>query len=235
VSVTCLLAQSCSIRNGGVAQLQVGSSVMIRPASRTFAFEPEHIQPMHRAFEAVCAKLQLSTASEDRMTELVGEKVIELAQAGEHDADRLAARVLAEFGSRTTDRCGGIRSRVPHRSNHCATPPNSLAPAPLWSRDQCGMSRGGGSAGITAPGPPACEPLTVTMADPGARSGSAISPGAVAEPRGRSGGGAGGRTAFSPASSRGTGVPGHAHFNFASESALCCASAGDGTNRYPLR
>ena len=71
---------------------------MPRPASRTVAFEPEHIQAMHWAFEAVCAKLQLSMASEDRMTELVGEKIIELARAGEHDADRLAARVLADFG-----------------------------------------------------------------------------------------------------------------------------------------
>ena len=80
-------------------QLQtVGSSVIIRPASRTFAYEPEHVQAMDRAFEAVCAKLQLSAGSKDRVTDLVGEKIIELAQAGEHDAVRLAARVLAEFG-----------------------------------------------------------------------------------------------------------------------------------------
>ena len=71
---------------------------MPRPASRTFAFEPEHVQAMHWAFEAVCAKLQLSAGSKDRVTELVGEKIIELAQAGEHNANRLAARVLAEFG-----------------------------------------------------------------------------------------------------------------------------------------
>jgi hypothetical protein len=36
--------------------------------------------------------------SEDRMTELVGEKIIELARAGERNPDRLTARVLAEFG-----------------------------------------------------------------------------------------------------------------------------------------
>jgi hypothetical protein len=83
----------------GAAQLQtVGSSAMIRPASRTFAFELEHVQAMHRAFEAVCVTLQLSMASDDKVTELVGEKIIELARAGEHDADRLTARVLAEFG-----------------------------------------------------------------------------------------------------------------------------------------
>jgi hypothetical protein len=67
-------------------------------ASRTFVFEPEHVQAMQRAFEAVCGRLQLSVASDDKVTELVGEKIIELAVAGEHDADRLAARVLAEFG-----------------------------------------------------------------------------------------------------------------------------------------
>jgi hypothetical protein len=53
---------------------------------------------MHWAFEAVCGKLQLSMAAEDRVTELVGDKIIEFAPAGEHDPDRLTARVLAEFG-----------------------------------------------------------------------------------------------------------------------------------------
>jgi hypothetical protein len=71
---------------------------MPRPASRNFAFEPEHIQAMHRAFETVCAKLELSTGTGVQVTELVARKIIELARAGEHDADRLAARALAEFG-----------------------------------------------------------------------------------------------------------------------------------------
>jgi hypothetical protein len=67
-------------------------------SSRTFAFEPEHIQAMHRAFDVACAKLQLSLGSGDRVTELVAVRIIELAVAGERDADRLTARVLAEFG-----------------------------------------------------------------------------------------------------------------------------------------
>jgi hypothetical protein len=67
-------------------------------SSRTFAFEPEHIQAMHRDFDAVCAKLQLSTGTGDRVTELVAVRIIELAMAGEKDGDRLTARVLAEFG-----------------------------------------------------------------------------------------------------------------------------------------
>jgi hypothetical protein len=53
---------------------------------------------MHRAFEAVCARLQLSVGSGDRVTELVGRTIIELALAGERNADRITARVLAEFG-----------------------------------------------------------------------------------------------------------------------------------------
>jgi hypothetical protein len=60
--------------------------------------EPEQIRVMHRAFEAVCAALELSIGLGDHVTELVGEKIIELTVAGERDADRLTARVLAEFG-----------------------------------------------------------------------------------------------------------------------------------------
>jgi len=42
-------------------------------------------------------------ASGDKLTELVGEKIIELARAGERNPDRLTARVLAEFGIPTED------------------------------------------------------------------------------------------------------------------------------------
>jgi hypothetical protein len=77
---------------------QVGNSVMPRPAFRAFAFEPERIESMHRAFGAVCARLQLSVGSGDCVTELVARKIIELARAGDHHPDRLTARVLAEFG-----------------------------------------------------------------------------------------------------------------------------------------
>jgi hypothetical protein len=53
---------------------------------------------MHRAFEAVCITLQLSITSDDKVTALIGEKIIELAVAGERDVKRFTARVLAEFG-----------------------------------------------------------------------------------------------------------------------------------------
>jgi hypothetical protein len=106
---------------------------MIRAASLTFAFEPELFQAVHRAFEAVCAKLQLSMGSEDRVTELVGEKIIELAQTGEHDADRLAARVLAEFG--IDDR--SLTEMTRHRAQSPAGPATARHNQPV-----CDSSRG---------------------------------------------------------------------------------------------
>jgi hypothetical protein len=86
---------------------------MPRPARHSFAFEPEHIEAMRKAFDAVCAKLELSTGTGDHKTELVARRIIELAIAGERDADSLTAHTLAEFGARTTDRCGGTRRPIP--------------------------------------------------------------------------------------------------------------------------
>ena len=48
---------------------------------------------MYKAFDAVCCRLALH-GSEDRVTELVGEKIIELAVAGEKNAEKLTVRVL---------------------------------------------------------------------------------------------------------------------------------------------
>jgi len=74
------------------------SSAMPRPPHRTLTFEPNHIQAMRKAFDAVCARLELSAGREDQATELVALKIIELARAGDGNAETLAARVLAEFG-----------------------------------------------------------------------------------------------------------------------------------------
>jgi hypothetical protein len=63
-----------------------------------FAFEVEHIQAMDKAFDAVCGRLELSTRPGDRASELVAQRIIELAVAGERNADRLTVRILAEFG-----------------------------------------------------------------------------------------------------------------------------------------
>jgi hypothetical protein len=99
VSVTHLHAPSSNVWNGrGRPHSHVGSSAMPRATPRNFAFEVEHIQSMHRAFEAVCARLELSTGTGDRLTELVASRIIELAMAGEWNAERLTARTLAELG-----------------------------------------------------------------------------------------------------------------------------------------
>jgi hypothetical protein len=90
-------AVPCEMAGGGHSR-PFGSSTMPRPASRTVAFEPEHIQAMQGAFDTVCARLKLSTGTGDRVTELVARRIIELGRAGERDANRLAARTLAEFG-----------------------------------------------------------------------------------------------------------------------------------------
>jgi len=74
------------------------NSAMPKPAPQTFAFEPEHIEAMRKAFDAACARLELSVGRGDHKTELVARRIIELARAGERDANRLAACVLAEFG-----------------------------------------------------------------------------------------------------------------------------------------
>jgi hypothetical protein len=71
---------------------------MPKPAPQPFAFEPEHIEAMRQAFDAVCASLELSTGTGDQKTELIARRIIELAIAGERDANRLAALTLAEFG-----------------------------------------------------------------------------------------------------------------------------------------
>ena len=69
---------------------------MPRPAPHTLAFDPEHIEAMRKAFDVACARLELSIGTGDHKTELVARRII--ARAGERDANKLTARVLAEFG-----------------------------------------------------------------------------------------------------------------------------------------
>jgi hypothetical protein len=71
---------------------------MPKAAPHTLTFEPEHIEAMAKAFDAACARLELSTGSGDHKTELVARRIIELGTAGERNAERLTARILTEFG-----------------------------------------------------------------------------------------------------------------------------------------
>ena len=67
------------------------------PFSRDLVFDPEHLRAMLAAFDVVCTELKLVRGRGDQRTELVALKIIYLAQAGERNADELAARVLDEF------------------------------------------------------------------------------------------------------------------------------------------
>jgi hypothetical protein len=59
--------------------------------------DPAHIEAMRTAFKKVCGALQLKCDKDDPMTEVIVNKIVALAKAGEHDADRLAASVLNDL------------------------------------------------------------------------------------------------------------------------------------------
>jgi hypothetical protein len=58
---------------------------------------PERMEAMRAAFHKVCDALLLKGVVDDPMTELVVNKIVALATAGEHDADRLAEQVLNDL------------------------------------------------------------------------------------------------------------------------------------------
>jgi hypothetical protein len=59
--------------------------------------EPAHIEAMRSAFHKVCDALLLKGDVDDPMTEIVANKIVALAKAGEHDAERLVELVLNEL------------------------------------------------------------------------------------------------------------------------------------------
>jgi hypothetical protein len=62
-------------------------------------FDPETIREMSTALQRVCDTLRLRLV-DDAMTRLVAEKIIEHAERGVRDADRLYAMTLAELNAR---------------------------------------------------------------------------------------------------------------------------------------
>jgi hypothetical protein len=64
-------------------------------------FDPETKRIMGVAFEAARSSLRLSDVS-DRVAEIVANKIIELAKAGERNPDLLCERALADLGRRPT-------------------------------------------------------------------------------------------------------------------------------------
>jgi hypothetical protein len=69
----------------------------ITPYLRSKVFAPETNAAMGVAFEKVCRRLGLSLTS-DPVTESVARVIIELAEGGETDAERLYQGALAHFG-----------------------------------------------------------------------------------------------------------------------------------------
>jgi hypothetical protein len=61
-----------------------------------YSVDPERIEAMRAAFHRVCDVLQLDCGTEDRMTERIVMKIVELAKTGERDPERLCIDTLAE-------------------------------------------------------------------------------------------------------------------------------------------
>jgi hypothetical protein len=62
-----------------------------------YNIDPERIEAMRAAFYRVCDALLLKGDVEDPMTVIVVDKIVALAKAGEHDADRLVELVLNDL------------------------------------------------------------------------------------------------------------------------------------------
>lgn len=69
----------------------------IRPYLKSRVFEPEIVEAMGVAFGKACQKLGLAR-TQDVETETVARIIINLADAGESDPERLYRGVLAHFG-----------------------------------------------------------------------------------------------------------------------------------------
>jgi hypothetical protein len=60
-------------------------------------FRPDQIDAMHKAFQQVCARLRLTGTKSIPVVELVAIRIVELADAGEFDPDKLTEVVVAEL------------------------------------------------------------------------------------------------------------------------------------------
>jgi len=70
----------------------------ITPYLRRKVFDPETTTAMGAAFEQACRALGLSL-TRDAVNERVAQVIIDLAEAGETDAERLCQAALAHFGN----------------------------------------------------------------------------------------------------------------------------------------
>jgi hypothetical protein len=73
-----------------------GRKVTPMPFSK-HQIDPAHIEAMRSAFQKACDALLLKCDVDDPMTEIIVNKIVALAKAGEHDANRLAELVLNDL------------------------------------------------------------------------------------------------------------------------------------------
>jgi hypothetical protein len=62
-------------------------------------FGPDQIESMHKAFRVVCTRMDLKGTKSAPIIELVAIKIVELARAGEFNAEKLIEGVLSELGA----------------------------------------------------------------------------------------------------------------------------------------
>jgi hypothetical protein len=74
-----------------------------------YSVDSDLMEAMRAAFHRVCDILQLSFDRDDRLTEIVITKIVELAKAGERDPEILCGHVLAELGMPSQ----GVTSHAP--------------------------------------------------------------------------------------------------------------------------
>jgi hypothetical protein len=67
------------------------------PFSEHYDVEYEHVEAMRSAFHRVCDALLLRCDVDDPLTEIIVNKIVALAKAGDHDAERLAQKVLDDL------------------------------------------------------------------------------------------------------------------------------------------
>jgi hypothetical protein len=67
------------------------------------------MEAMRAAFHRICKALQLNCDLEDRITEVIVTKIVELAKSGERDPEILCGKVLADLETQAE----GVTERAP--------------------------------------------------------------------------------------------------------------------------
>ena len=64
---------------------------------RNREFDRALLDAMHAAFRSICDALELKCEAEDPATEVIVDKIVSLVNAGDHDADIIANKVIASL------------------------------------------------------------------------------------------------------------------------------------------